>query len=169
MSNELKFQTRDGVQRALGYAFEKEDHDYLNSHGEDPKLLMKRFSDSFPSFNTDANPTDILKIKNQGNVGACQGFSLSTIFQICYFLATGREEIFSAMAGYILSQRYDNLLGKDVGSTLSAGEQVATEHGLCLDVDWKFPGRYDTTIPEGIQYPFKLCLLYTSPSPRDRG
>ena len=154
--SEMNFKTRDGVQRKLGYAIQKEDHDYLNSHGEDPRLLMKRFSDSFPAFNTESKPTDILRIKNQGSVGACQGFSLSTVFEICYFLATGRQETFSAMAGYILSQRYDGLLGRDVGSTLSAGEKVATEHGLCLDKDWRFPGRYDTRIPSGIQYPFKL-------------
>ena len=149
------YTTRDGVTRTLGYAIEKEDREYLEEHGEEPRLLMQRFKNSFPVFNTDVNPLDILTIKDQGQVGSCQGQSLAMIFTICYFLATGRVEDFSAMAAYILSQAEDGLLGKDVGSTLSGGQAVA-RRGLCLESAWPYTGRYDTRQPSGIEFPFKL-------------
>lgn len=154
--SELTTTTRDGVKRHFGYAIEKEDHGYLQSNGDEPAVLMQRFRESFPKFNVRANPLGLVDIVDQGSVGSCQGQSLAQVFSICYFLATGRKQWFSAMAAYLHSQRFDGLLGRDVGSTLSGGERVATEHGLCLAKDWPYEPVYTGRIRPGIEYPFKL-------------
>jgi hypothetical protein len=63
--------------------------------------------------------------------------------------------MFSRAAGYYLSQRKDNIRG-DSGSTLSGGQYVATEHGICLESDWPYPSRYDPSEPKFAKYFYKL-------------
>ena len=141
-------------QGTLGYAIDDEHLDEL-AGGDDPIELMSHFADAVPSFNEQIKPDDIVKVVNQGSVGSCQGNALATVFQICYFLATGRFEVFSRAAGYYLAQRKDGIRG-DRGSTLSGGRWVATEHGMCLDSDWEYVARYNPKEPPGIDYQFKL-------------
>ena len=119
-----------------------------------PELLLSQFKDNFPAFNAFSNPTDIIDIADQGNVGSCQGQSLAKCFQICYFLATGNIIEFSAMAGYILAQQYDGIRG-DRGSTLSGGQKVATEHGICREKAWPYTGEYDRRV-KAKEFPFRL-------------
>ncbi len=137
-----------------GYAFEQEDLDDLEK-GEEHQEMLASFQAEVPEFNTQIDPTDIARIVNQGSVGSCQGQALATVFQICFFLATGRRYKFSAAAGYYLSQRKDGIRG-DRGSTLSGGRWVATEHGMCLDEDWPYVARYNPKEPSGASYSFKL-------------
>lgn len=141
-------------QGQLGYAFELERRNQLEIEGNDPMRMREQFKDSFPTFNLTADPLGAIDILNQGNQGACQGHALATIFQICYFLATGRKESFSRAAAYYLSQRFDGIR-TDSGSTLSGGQKVATS-GLCLEKYWPYPSRYDNREPSGLSYPFKL-------------
>jgi hypothetical protein len=68
---------------------------------------------------------------------------------------TGRVLAFSRAAAYYLSQRKDGING-DRGSTLSGGQWVATQHGLCLEHEWRYPSQYDPREPSGITYKFKL-------------
>ena len=154
--NQTNMTTRDGIERHFGYAIEQENLESLEANGDEPAVLMQRFRDSFPKFNTDTDPLGLVDIVDQGPVGSCQGQSLAQVFSICYFLATGRKQAFSAMAAYLHSQRYDGLLGRDVGSTLSGGERVATEHGLCVEDDWPYEPVYTGQIKPGLEYPFKL-------------
>ena len=144
----------DLPQGTLGYAIDDEHLDEL-ANGDDPLELMSRFRDAVPTFNEQIKPDQIIAVVNQGSVGSCQGNALATVFQICYFLATGRFEVFSRAAGYYLAQRKDGIRG-DRGSTLSGGRWVATEHGMCLDAKWPYVSKYDPKEPAGIDYPFKL-------------
>lgn len=146
-------------QGTLGYIIEEEDHEDL-AKGDEPEVLMGAFAEKVPSFNSQIDPTDVVVVLSQGILGSCQGHSLSTVFQICYYLATGRTALFSRAAGYYLSQRNDKERGVrlrgDSGSTLSGGRWVATQHGMCLEEDWPYITKYDPTEPEGIEYNYKL-------------
>jgi hypothetical protein len=139
----------------LGYAINNEDREYLDDTGVDLHQAMKAYRETFPVFNPIADPLGAVDILNQRNQGACQGHALATIFSICYFLATGRKQAFSRACGYYVSQAFDGIRG-DNGSTLSAGQKVATQHGMCLESDWPYPDRYNPTKPTGIAYPYKL-------------
>ncbi len=146
---------KDFTRGQLGYRFEFENRDRLAATGDEPRLLMHKFSDSFPVFNAQANPLDVYNVVDQGQVGSCQGNALAGVFAACYYLATRRQEVFSRSCGYYMAQQKDGLRG-DVGSTLSGGQWVATEHGMCLDKDWPYVGRYSPAKPSGINFPFKL-------------
>jgi hypothetical protein len=141
-------------QGLLGYNIDDENHDDL-ANGDEPELLMSAFADKIPSFNEQIDPTDIAIVLNQGSLGSCQGHSLSMVFQICYYLATGSTAIFSRAAGYYLSQRKDGIKG-DKGSTLSGGRWVATEHGMCCEEHWPYIDKYNPTEPDGVPYQYKL-------------
>ncbi len=150
MSDEILLPTGN-----LGYAFEKENRPFLEAHGQDPSVMLSKYRDSFPEFNIKANPLGVFDIFNQNPLGSCQGASLGGVFEVCFFLATGRKIKFSKAAAYYLSQRKDGIRG-DNGSTLSGGNWVATQHGLCLEEDWPYTRRYDPTEPRGIQYNYRL-------------
>lgn len=137
-----------------GYAFEQERHDLLFEQGQEPFALLAQTKENFPKFNLSANPLDVFRILNQRNQGACQGHALAGVFSVIYWLATGRLLAFSRAAAYYLSQRKDGIRG-DRGSTLSGGQWVATQHGLCLEHEWPYPNQYDPTEPVGITYRFK--------------
>jgi hypothetical protein len=143
--------------RTLGYAIEHERPAELAKNGIEPRRLLNAFKTEFPAWNNRARPDELVKIEDQGQIGSCQGQSLTTCAEICYFLATGRTIQFSRMAAYILSQKFDGLIGRDVGSTLSGGQKVATQHGFCLEPEWPYPSSYSPRIPTGIEYPFKLA------------
>lgn len=142
-------------QGQLGYAIAEERPYSLVVNGGDPNEMLKRFRDSFPSFNPRANPVEIVDIENQGQQGSCQGHSASSVLEVCGFLATGRKFKLSRACCYYLSQRRDGITG-DNGSTLSGGNYVLTQHGVCPESDWPYPPNYDPRQPQGIQYPYKL-------------
>lgn len=145
-------------QGQLGYAIELERRTALEMHGDEPREMLARMRDEFPAFNTQAMPTDVFDILDQGQQGACQGHALAAIFSICFFLATGRREAFSRACGYYVAQQFDGIRG-DTGSTLSAGQKVAMQHGMCLEKDWPYPRSYNpNSKPNGVTFPFKLSV-----------
>lgn len=139
----------------LGYAIAEEKPTLLASQGMDPKKMLRMAADNMPKFNVDVDPMTLFDPLNQGSQGACQGHALAMMFVICHFLMTGRILAFSRAAGYYLSQRKDGIRG-DRGSTLSGGQWVATQHGMCLEEEWKYPSRYNPSEPAGVKYRFKL-------------
>ena len=142
--------------RTLGYAIEQEDRESLDRHGEEPLKLLATFKEELSPQNPDADPLGVVNILNQGSIGSCQGQSLAKMFQVCFFLKTGRVFNFSAMCGYVVAQKYDGLINRgDVGSTLSGGQRVATENGMCLESDWPYPSRYSNQIVAS-SFPFRL-------------
>ena len=142
------------MERALGYNIENENMEVLYEQGKNPELMLRLMGEQYPPQNPLADPAPVCPIKDQDGVGACQGFSLSSIFGVCYYLATGQIKIFSALGLYLLSQKEDGLFGRDVGSTLSGGMRAAA-NGICEDQFWPFRDRYDTSIPI-VERPFKL-------------
>jgi hypothetical protein len=149
---------------SLGYAIEKESQELLMKNGLDPQVMLRRAEANKPDFNSSANPMTLFDPLDQGQQGSCQGHSLALIFRICYFLSTGVVLNFSRAAAYYISQRFDNIKS-DQGSTLSAGQKVATQHGLCLEDDWPYPSRYDPREPAGISYPFRLVAAQPTRDP----
>jgi len=141
-------------ERKLGYAIDNENMEVLWEQGVNTELMLELAADQYPVQDPYADPSPITPVKDQDGVGACQGFALSSIFGVCYFLATGQVANFSALGLYILSQKEDGLLGRDVGSTLSGGMRAAAK-GICLDEDWPFSDRYDSRIP-AVDRPYKL-------------
>lgn len=139
----------------LGYAIANEQKPLMMANGLDPRKMLRLAEDNKPKLNVNVHPTTLFEPLNQGNQGACQGHALAMMFVICYWLMTGRIVSFSRAAAYYLSQRKDGIRG-DQGSTLSGGQWVATEHGLCLEHEWKYPASYDPREPPGITYRFKL-------------
>lgn len=140
----------------MGYAIEKEDHELLMEQGMDPARMLQLVAPNVPpDFNATVDPMALFNPLDQGGQGSCQGHALALIFKICYWLATGRVQFFSRAAGYYLSQRKDNIKG-DRGSTLSGGQWVATQHGMCLEEDWPYPSRYNPAEPQGVKYSYKL-------------
>jgi hypothetical protein len=149
-------------QGRLGWAIDSENVPLLESTGTESGELLKWYRDTFPKFNTQADPLGVVSITDQGQQGACQGHALATVFQICYFLATGRKAAFSRAAGYYLSQKKDGIRG-DQGSTLSAGQWVATQNGMCLESDWPYPSRYNPAQPASAANKFLFKLQTTKP------
>lgn len=149
-------------QGRLGWAIDSENVGHLEATGTEPGELLKWYRDTFPKFNVQADPLGVVSILDQGQQGACQGHALAQVFSICYFLATGRKAAFSRAAAYYLSQQKDGIRG-DQGSTLSGGQWVATQHGLCLESDWPYPSRYNPTQPASAANKFLFKLQTTKP------
>lgn len=146
----------------LGWAISKENFELLQTTGLDPLVVLQRYQNAFPVFSATADPLGVLKVFDQGQQGSCQGNALAQVFSICYFLATGRHETFSRAAGYYLAQQKDGIRD-DQGSTLSGGQWVATQHGMCLDKDWPYPSRYSPGMPAAAQGKFQFRLQTTKP------
>lgn len=80
------------------------------------------------------DPRPMMRHDKQGNMGSCQGFSLSNATEYLWALAVGsfsNDRQFSALYCYLESQRLDNLLGADRGSTIGSGLKVAKDIGIC--------------------------------------
>lgn len=111
--------------------------------------LVMSLTGSFEEVSLD--PRAIMKVENQGQVGACQGHSISSCCEWCYVIATGGQtEQLSRAYGYYESQRLDNITG-DRGSTVEAGIDLATKYGICPESMWPYTGRYEPTRPRPIE------------------
>ncbi|MCP4953959.1 MAG: hypothetical protein GY922_19140 [Proteobacteria bacterium] len=129
-------------QRHFGYLHGEEDFDFL-SEQLDPEGILERVKASYPEFNPYATPW--LNWQDQGNQGSCQGHSLSHAFQVCLVQEYGLQAVFSRAAAYYISQDFDGIKG-DRGSTLSGGQKAAAS-GICLEKEWPYPYRYNSTKP----------------------
>lgn len=97
------------------------------------------------------DPRKFMKLENQGQVGSCQGHSISSCVEWCYAIATGGEKIqLSRAYGYYETQRIDGLSG-DKGSTIQGGIKLATEFGICEESLWPYANRYDNRRPKPIE------------------
>lgn len=131
-----------------GWRIDLEDVDALDAMGDDIRDWQDAVAGRY------AAPTKIerpwLRVENQWQQGACQGFALSTVAEVCHYTATeGKIKQFSPQWAYIESQRYDGLIGRDQGSTLSGGLKVAMNLGFCSEDLWPYPGTYQTKPPKG--------------------
>lgn len=79
------------------------------------------------------DPRHLMRHDRQLNMSSCQGFSLTNSGEYLWALPHGKvspERQFSQLFSYLESQRFDKLLGKDEGSTISGGLKVAREVGF---------------------------------------
>jgi len=126
-----------------GWLREKEDFGFLDSlPGESSVLAMRGTYNEIK-----IDPRKVMKIENQGSVGSCQGHALSSVCELCYYIATGDISLqLSRAAAYYETQRIDGIRG-DSGSTISGGIKLATSKGIPREELWKYSGRYDNTRP----------------------
>lgn len=125
-----------------GYRIELEDRDFLAATaiaaryahvGDLPEMVDPRQSTLWTQ--------NWLKVENQGQIGSCQGQSLTECGEYCYTTATGKVIQLSRMFAYLESQRFDNIR-TDSGSTLSGGTRAFKETGICLESTGPYPSRY---------------------------
>lgn len=128
----------------VGYwLHDHEDKEFLNSlPGESPVLAMRG------TYNEIAfDPRKVMKVENQGSVGSCQGHALSTVSELCYYIATSDfSRQLSRQYAYVETQRIDGISG-DRGSTISGGIKLATTKGIPEESFWTYSGRYETRRP----------------------
>jgi hypothetical protein len=91
---------------------------------------------------------DWLKIENQGSVGACAGFSSTTVGEIAYFVAKREVKQFSPMFAYIGTQKKIDGIYGDRGSTISGQVEFAQTYGYCFESTWPYPFKYESRIPK---------------------
>ncbi len=92
------------------------------------------------------DPRERYRMENQGQIGSCQGCSLSTTIEEHILRASGRVVQLSKQCAYILSQKIDRISG-DRGSTITGGAKVATGQGICTEDLWPYPSRYSARVP----------------------
>jgi C1A family cysteine protease len=93
------------------------------------------------------DPRRVVRVENQGSQGSCQGHSISSVVEWCYYLASNDlEKQLSRAMGYYESQRLDRISG-DRGSTISAGVRLATNTGICSEPLWPYPSSYNQSRP----------------------
>jgi hypothetical protein len=115
------------------------------------------------------DPRPFHRVEHQQQQGACQGHELSSIGEHCWRIATQENLQFSRQFCYIETQRIDGLIGRDVGSTIGGGEQLAKTKGFPLESFWQYTGVYHTNPPGGIQACYndgKKRLIKTSAAMR---
>lgn len=95
------------------------------------------------------DPKKLIRVENQKNLGSCQGHSISSGCEWLYILATGNLTTqLSRSYGYYRSQKFDGLLGRDAGSTITSGVRVATELGIPLESEWGYTSVYNPKPPK---------------------
>lgn len=84
-------------------------------------------------------------IENQGQQGACQGHSLSSVVEYCHYVATQDYQQFSRAFAYYVTQKIDGIRG-DQGSTIQGGVKCAEEYGLPLEEFCRYPSSYNPNV-----------------------
>jgi hypothetical protein len=93
------------------------------------------------------DPRGKVRHDKQGNMGSCQGFSLANACEYLWLLHRGAnqhddEHQFSSLFCYLESQRFDGLLGRDSGSTISGGLKVSMQVGVLPESQLKYRTPY---------------------------
>lgn len=85
--------------------------------------------------------------ENQMRQGSCQGHSLTSCMEGCYWIDSGGKTVdLSRNAGYRFSQLEDGIIGDD-GSTLSGGVKAAMK-GICAEAYFPYTETYSRRIPK---------------------
>ena len=114
--------------------------------------LNKKYSKLLrQSFSTDDIPDEVdfswHVLENQMRQGSCQGHSLTSCMEGCYWIDSGGKTVeLSRNAGYRFSQMEDGISG-DQGSTLSGGV-AAAKKGVCKEEYFPYTETYSRRIPK---------------------
>ena len=113
MANDYKFWS--------GYAIEQENREALRATATMAELLlMGDLPERMDPRKSKLADQGFLQTENQGQIGSCQGNSLSDCGEFAHAFATGEVIQISRMYAYIASQMESNIRG-DSGSTLEGG------------------------------------------------
>lgn len=96
------------------------------------------------------NPTEVRpdigpnqhKLENQSSMGSCQGHAIASCCEQLNTIATGGDRTqLSNLWAYIASQKItgNQLFGRDSGSTISSGAELATGNGICPEALAPYP------------------------------
>lgn len=115
----------------------------------DQSLEDRKFLDGLPgmpkSFREFGRPVEIdidwHETENQGPIGSCQGFTLASILERLAKVRGITIQLADIFA-YLLTQKIDGLLGRDVGSTISGGGKVAVTYGIPPEKLTGYPSSY---------------------------
>lgn len=104
----------------------------------------------------EVDPRGWLHVENQGQVGSCRGHAGSTVSEICNYYANDSTEQLSRAFFYYATQKIDGLLGRDQGSTIAGGVELAEKYGTPPESKWQYSGTYSPNPPGGwdAQYGF---------------
>lgn len=151
---------------------EKEDYSFIRSL---PRIPM-----STPAWQAFARPAEVdikwHRTEDQGQIGSCQGHSLSSVLERLAFVR-GETVQLSEIFAYLASQKLDDLLGEDDGSTISGGCQVGLEYGCCPELLTGYPYNYPKKSEREIilsltnyaaALPYKAMSLWEVPSDHDK-
>lgn len=124
-----------------GYAIELENRALLRSTSTPAKVLMMgdlpdRVDPRLSKLAAEA----WLQVEDQGQIGSCQGQSLTECGEYCFTISTGKVIQLSRMMAYIASQMEDNIK-QDNGSTLSGGTRAFLK-GVCLESTGPYTSSY---------------------------
>jgi hypothetical protein len=126
-----------------GYPIEQEKREEIAALPSDDVLrqLVGRYQE------VKFDPRKIIRIENQGSMGACAGHSLTSVMEFCHAIASGKTGLqLSRAAGYFESQRLSGITG-DKGSLISDGVKLAMNTGICEERLWPYPSRYNPRRP----------------------
>lgn len=139
-----------------GWLKEEEDWNLLNGLPSDTPVLSIVGTYEEIRF----NPREIMKVENQRNQGACQGHSISTAVEFCYYIASADYNLqLSRAYGYYESQRIDGIRG-DRGSTISSGVKLAMTKGIPEEKYWPYPNSYNPQRPSNFDEVLKNAEKY---------
>lgn len=125
-----------------GYRFDLEDKSALNAMCVEAEMLMLG---DLPS-RVDPRKSPLatqgwLKVENQGQIGSCQGQSLTECLEYCYAIVNPNAVMqYSRMYAYLVSQMENNIQ-TDSGSTLEGGTRAAKK-GICREEIAPYPSNY---------------------------
>ena len=113
-----------------GYPIELEDRDKLRSQSTELSFTVRDYAAP-----EEVDPRPLMRHDKQGNMGSCQGFSLSNCGEYLWALAYGSvsaDRQISQLYCYLESQRLgpQSLYGSDRGSTIESGVKLAKDQGL---------------------------------------
>jgi hypothetical protein len=125
-----------------GYAMELEDKTSLNAMCvEAPVLMMGELPTRVDIRRSILSQLGWMKMENQGQIGSCQGQSLSECLEYCYVIVNPSKVMqYSRMYAYIASQMENNIR-TDSGSTLEGGTRAARK-GICEESIGPYTSRY---------------------------
>jgi hypothetical protein len=125
----------------FGYPIELEDRDFLKANAVEAEVLMMgELPERCDPRKSSLASQGWLKVEDQGQIGSCQGQSLTECMEFCYTVATGGVIQLSRMYAYIASQKENNIR-TDSGSTLEGGTKAARK-GICTEITGPYPSRY---------------------------
>lgn len=149
------------MRRGFGWNRERENHAWIVAN-------QRRFDRShFMAYRV---PDEIdgrvsQTIKDQGQLGACSGFSRSSLEERLDYIATGDSgPTLSAMFCYLTNQQECGCSGADNGATIAGSVAAAGKEGVCEESLFPYTaamaaGQYTDTIPDAATAEGKLHLV----------